>query len=82
MFDDSDYLELKKLQEPDGETVSLYRSVVMQEYAYALTYALWGYIDKYTEDLSLDPEWSDDYLTDYSIRIANPLGYKLYEKYW
>ena len=48
IFDDSDYLGLKKFQEPDGETVSLYRSVVMQEYAYALTYALWGYIEKYT----------------------------------
>ena len=81
VFDDSDYLELKKIQEPDGETVSLYRSTVMQEYAYALTYALWGYIDKYTEDLSLDPEWSDDYLTSDSIRIANPLGCKLYQKY-
>ena len=81
VFDDSDYLELKKIQEPDGETVSLYRSTVMQEYAYALTYALWGYIEKYTEDLSLDPEWSDDYLTSDSIRIANPLGYKLYQKY-
>ena len=80
VFDDSDYLELKKIQEPDGETISLYRSTVMQEYAYALTYALWGYIDKYTEDLSLDPEWSDDYLTSDSIRIANPLGYKLYQK--
>ena len=81
IFNDSDYLELKKLQEPDGETVSFYRSVVMQEYAYALTYAMWGYIEKYTEDFSLDPEWSDDYLTIDSIRIANPLGFKLYQKY-
>ena len=42
---------------------------------------MWGYIEKYTEDFSLDPEWSDDCLKDVSIRIANPLGHKLYHKY-
>ncbi len=81
VYDDFDYLELKKIKEPEGETASLYRTVVMQEYAYALTYAMWGYIEKYTEDLSLDPEWSDNYLTNDSIKKANPLGYKLYNKY-
>ena len=52
VFDDSDYLELTKIQEPNSETVSLYRGVVMQECAYALSYAMWGYIEKYTEDFS------------------------------
>ena len=81
VYDDSDYLHLKAIKEPDSDVKSFYRTAVMTEYAYALTYAQWGYINKYTEDLSLDPEWSDDYLTAKAIRKGNPLGHKLYKKY-
>jgi hypothetical protein len=81
VYDDSDYLHLKAIKEPDSDVKSVYRTAVMTEYAYALTYAQWGYINKYTEDMSLDPEWSDNYLTNDAIKNANPLGHKLYEKY-
>lgn len=81
VYDDTDYLELKNAKEPDSDVKSRYRATVMTEYAYALTYAQWGYINKYTEDLSLDPEWSDDYLTKKAIKKGNPLGHKLYKKY-
>ena len=81
VYDDSDYLHLKAKKEPDSDIKSAYRTAVMTEYAYALTYAQWGYINKYTEDLSLEPEWSDNYLTNNAIKTANPLGHKLYEQY-
>lgn len=81
VYDDSNYLDLKNANEPDGDVKSRYRTVVMTEYAFALTYAQWGYINKYTEDLSLDPEWSDDHLKKKSIKKDNPLGHKLYKKY-
>ena len=55
--------------------------MVMREYLYCLTYAMWGYITKYTQDGSLDGEWSDNYLTSDSIKEANPLGYDLYTNY-
>ena len=42
---------------------------------------MWGYTTKYTEDYSLDPEWSDQYLTEESIKQANPLGHQLYNDY-
>jgi len=42
---------------------------------------MWGYTTKYTEDYSLDPEWSDQYLTEESIKQNNPLGHQLYSDY-
>ncbi len=56
-----------------------YWKTVMVEYQYALTFAEWGYIEKYSG--SLDPEWSDDYLTPDKIKEGNPLGHSLYENY-
>ncbi len=56
-----------------------YWKTVMVEYQYALTFAEWGYIEKYSG--SLDPEWSDNYLTPDKIRKGNPLGHSLYENY-
>ncbi len=56
-----------------------YWKTVMVEYQYALTFAEWGYIEKYSG--SLDPEWSDNYLTPDKIKEGNPLGHSLYENY-
>ncbi len=79
VYDDKDYIKFKgKYHEIYSD---LYKSMVMREYLYCLTYAMWGYITKYTEDSSLDGEWSDDYLTSDSIKEANPLGYELYTNY-
>ena len=79
VFDDKDYIKFK--EEYHEIYSDLYKSMVMREYLYCLTYAMWGYITKYTEDASLDGEWSDDYLTSESIKEANPLGYDLYINY-
>ncbi len=56
-----------------------YWKTVMVEYQYALTFAEWGYIEKYSG--SLDPEWSDNFLTPDNIKEGNPLGHSLYENY-
>ena len=56
-----------------------YWKTVMVEYQYALTFAEWGYIEKYSG--SLDPEWSDNYLNPDKINEGNPLGHSLYENY-
>ena len=56
-----------------------YWKTVMVEYQYALTFAEWGYIEKYSG--SLDPEWSDNFLTPEKINEGNPLGHSLYENY-
>ena len=53
----------------------------MREYLYCLTYAMWNYTAKYTEDYSLAPEWSDKYLTKASIKEKNPKGYQLFNNY-
>lgn len=79
VYDPSDYEGISRGS--DGEISNVYRSVVMTEYLYALTYAMWGYIGKYTEDLSLDPEWSDNYTSIESIKNSNPLGYDLFVNY-
>lgn len=62
-----------------GEGSFRYWKTVMVEYQYALTFAEWGYIEKYSG--SLDPEWSDNYLTPDKIKERNPLGHSLYENY-
>lgn len=79
VYDPADYEGISRGS--DGEISNVYRSVVMTEYLYALTYAMWGYTGKYTEDLSLDPEWSDDFISRESIKNANPLGYDLFVNY-
>tara|TARA_Y100001968_G_scaffold7276_1_gene6225 strand:+ start:4843 stop:6357 length:1515 start_codon:yes stop_codon:yes gene_type:complete len=79
VYDDKDYKNFIGKNHPQYN--NLYKSVVMREYLYCLTYAMWGYTTKYTEDYSLDPEWSDQYLTEESIKQSNPLGHKLYTDY-
>ena len=79
VYDDKDYKHMIGKNHPQYKDV--YKSVVMREYLYCLTYAMWGYTTKYTEDYSLDPEWSDQYLTEESIKQANPLGHQLYNDY-
>ena len=40
-----------------------------------------GIYKKFTEDGSLDPEWSNKYLTKKEIKKSNPLGHKLFNNY-
>ncbi|AIQ97731.1 DUF4214 domain-containing protein [Prochlorococcus sp. MIT 0801] len=79
VYNDKDYIKFKG----DNHEIysDLYKSMVMREYLFCLTYSMWGYITKYTQDGSLDGEWSDNYLTSDSIKEANPLGYDLYTNY-
>ena len=79
VYDDDDYLHFKGKSHPQYN--NLYKSVVMREYLYCLTYAMWGYTTKYTQDYSLGPEWSDQYLTEERLKKGNPLGYLLYKDY-
>ncbi len=79
IYNDKDYKDLIGKSHPQYN--NQYKSAVMREYLYCLTYAMWGYTTKYTEDYSLDPEWSDQYLTDESVEEGNPLGYQLYNDY-
>mgnify|MGYP001272357298 CR=1 FL=1 len=79
VYDDKDYKTFIGKDHPQYN--NLYKSVVMREYLYCLTYAMWGYTTKYTEDYSLAPEWSDQYLTEESIKQNNPLGHQLYTDY-
>ena len=79
VYNDKDYIKFKGQSHEIYN--DLYKSMVMREYLYCLTYAMWGYIIKYTQDGSLDSEWSDNYLTSDSIKEANPLGYNLYTNY-
>ena len=58
-----------------------YQRLLLTEYFYCLTFAEWGFIKKFTEDGSLDPEWSNKYLTKKEIKKSNPLGHKLFNKY-
>ncbi len=74
IFDPSDYYNL-------GKDSYDYWKTVMVEYQYALTYAEWGFITKYVQNGTLDPEWSDAYLSIESIKEGNPLGHKLYQEY-
>ena len=74
VFDPSSYYNL-------GKDSYDYWKTVMVEYQYSLTYAEWGFITKYIENGSLDPEWSDSFLSIDSIKEGNPLGHKLYEDY-
>ena len=79
VYDDRDYKNFIGKSHPKYK--NLYKSVVMREYLFCLTYAMWGYTKKYTEDYSLAPEWSDQHLTEESIKQANPLGHQIYNEY-
>tara|TARA_Y100001968_G_scaffold322776_1_gene359444 strand:- start:51 stop:1565 length:1515 start_codon:yes stop_codon:yes gene_type:complete len=79
IYNDKDYKDLIGKSHP--QYINQYKSAVMREYLYCLTYAMWGYTTKYTEDYSLSPEWSDKYLSVESIKDSNPLGFQLYNDY-
>ena len=55
--------------------------MLLREYLYCLTYAEWGFTQKYTEDKTLAPEWSDAHLTPASINRDNPIGHRIFEDY-
>ncbi len=74
VFDPSSYYHL-------GQDSYDYWKTVMVEYQYALTFAEWNYIQKYVQGGSLDPEWSDSFLSVDAIKNNNPLGHKLFEEY-
>ncbi|WP_269609297.1 hypothetical protein [Prochlorococcus marinus] len=74
VFDPSSYYHL-------GQDSYDYWKTVMVEYQYALTFAEWNYIKKYVQGGSLDPEWSDSFLTVDAIKNHNPLGHKLFDEY-
>ena len=74
VFDISDYKHLD-----DGSQE--YQRLLLTEYVYCLTFAEWGFIKEFTEDGSLDPEWSDKHLTKKEIKKSNPLGHKLFKSY-
>ena len=74
VYDISDYKHLN-----DGSQE--YQRLLLTEYVYCLTFAEWGFIKKFTEDGSLDPEWSNEHLTLKAIKKSNPLGHKLFKSY-
>ena len=74
VYDISDYKHLN-----DGSQE--YQRLLLTEYVYCLTFAKWGFIKKFTEDGSLDPEWSNEHLTTKAIKKSNPLGHKLFNSY-
>ena len=58
-----------------------FMQLLLREYLYCLTYAEWGFTQKYTEDKTLAPEWSDAHLTPASINRDNPIGHRIFEDY-
>ena len=74
IFGTNDYEPLRK------ESEQAFYEVASTEYLFCLTYAMWGYIQEFTENGSLAPEWSDSHLTAGSIKKDNPIGFKLYKK--
>ena len=74
IFSANDYEVLRE------ESEKAFYEVASTEYLYCLTYAMWGYIQEFTENGSLAPEWSDSHLTADSIKKDNPTGFKLYKK--
>ena len=58
-----------------------YMQLLLREYLYCLAYAEWGFTQKYTEEKTLAPEWSDAHLTPASINRDNPIGHRIFEDY-
>ena len=58
-----------------------FQIMLKQEYLYCLIYANWGMIRSHVDGGSLDPEWSDSYLSRESISQGNPLGQQIFDKY-
>ena len=73
VYDDSDYSSRN-----DGSED--YAQLMLREYLYCLIYAEWGFTQKFTEDKSLAPEWSDAHLTPAAIKRDNPIGHRIFEE--
>ena len=69
VFDVSDYSS-----QNDGS--SDYYSLLAREYLYLLTYAEWGFIEKYIDGGTLSPEWTPVNASD--VMNSNPLGHNLF----
>ena len=69
VFDVADYSS-----QNDGS--SDYYSLLAREYLYLLTYAEWGFIEKYIDGGTLSPEWSPVNASD--VMNSNPLGHNLF----
>ena len=74
VYDTSDY-------EGANDGSDGYMQMLLREYLYCLTYAEWGFTQKFTEDKTLAPEWSDAHLTPSAIERDNPLGHRIFENY-
>ena len=67
-----------------GKNSYQYWKTVVVEYQYMLTFAEWGFIERYTfpsEGLPSNPEWSNSHINIEKIKEDNPLGHNLYENY-
>jgi len=56
--------------------------VLLTEYQYLLTFAMWGFGKEFWENSSLAPEWNDNSLNAQDVLNNNPLGYALFNKYY
>ena len=56
--------------------------VLLTEYQYLLTFAMWGFGKEFWENSSLAPEWNDNSLNAPDVLKNNPLGYALFNKYY
>ena len=74
VFFSDDYTHLKSRSEEE------YYDVISTEYLFILTYAMWGYVEKFVEGGSLGTEWSDNHLEPKAIKKDNPTGFKLYKR--
>jgi hypothetical protein len=60
------------------ETIPL----LLKEYQYLLTFAMWGFGKEFWENSTLAPEWNDNSLNAQDVLKNNPLGYALFNKYY
>ena len=56
--------------------------VMMKEYMYLLNYNMWEFGKEFWEGGSLAPEWNNNSRDPQGIKMNNPLGFKLFQKYF
>ena len=56
--------------------------VMMKEYMYLLNYNMWEFGKEFWEGGSLAPEWNNNSRDPKGIKKNNPLGFKLFQKYF
>ena len=56
--------------------------LILKEYQYLLTFAMWGFGNEFWENSTLAPEWNDNSLNAQDVLKNNPLGYALFNKYY